>query len=81
MYYVYILQWSQCYYVWQTNNIERRYNQHISWKVQSTSYMWSLQLIWYFTKQTRSEAMKLEKMIKRNWHIQHWINHQTFIKV
>ena len=41
--------------------------------------MWNLELIWYFEKETKTEAIKLEKMIKRNWHIDHRIIHKTFV--
>jgi hypothetical protein len=34
----------------------------------------------FFPKETKTEAIKLEKMIKRNGHIQYWLHHPTFVK-
>ena len=35
----------------------------------------------YFTKETKTEAIKLEKMIRRDGHIQYWLCHPTFTAV
>ena len=78
MYYVYILKWSEKYYIWYTEDIEKRLIKHKKWHTQTTRNMWNLNLIWYFTKETKTEATKLEKIIKRDWHVEHWIKHETF---
>ena len=79
MYYVYILKWEK-YYIWYTSNIEQRLLRHKLWLCITTKRLKIHKLIWYFEKDTKTEAMKLEKMIKKNWHIKHWINHTSFIK-
>lgn len=79
-YYVYIIQWETNHYIWYTSDLENRFKQHQNWEVQTTSKMWKLNLLWYFVKDNKTEALKLERMIKRNGHIQYWISHPTFVK-
>ncbi len=79
MYYVYILKTDKKHYIGHTNNIIRRLQEHTSHKNISTKHYNSIQLIWYFEKGTRQEAMILESKIKKNGHIDHRINHPTFI--
>lgn len=79
MFYVYILKWNKKHYIWYTNNLERRVNEHKRWQTTSTKQIKTYLLVWYFIKNTRSEAIKLENIIKRNWHIKNWINHNTFV--
>lgn len=81
MYYIYILKWDKKHYIWYTSDIEKRLLKHKKSWTKTTRIMWRLDLIWYFIKETKTEAIKLEKMIKRDWHIEHWINHQTFVKM
>lgn len=79
MYYVYIL-WSETrHYIWSTQDIHRRIEEHKRWQTISTKHYKNILLLWYFTKNTKEEALKLEKMIKKNWHIDHRIHHSTFI--
>lgn len=80
MFYVYILQWAKNYYIGYTSNLKLRYEQHLSWTTPTTSKMKDLHIVGYFEKQTKTEAIKLERMIKRNGHIDHRISHPTFIK-
>ncbi|EKD24998.1 MAG: hypothetical protein ACD_80C00131G0001 [uncultured bacterium (gcode 4)] len=80
MYYVYILKWDIKYYIWYTNDLEKRFAEHIGWLTPTTKKMWTLYIIWYFIKKTKTEAIKLERMIKKNGHIDHWINHETFVQ-
>ena len=80
MYYVYILKWDK-YYVWYTWNLEYRMFQHFHWLCKTTKKINVTKLVWYFQKDTKQEALKLEKMIKRDWHIEHRINHETFILI
>lgn len=79
MYYVYILWSDQRHYIWCTEDIDRRIEEHKRWQTASTKNYKNIILLWYFIKDSKQEASKLEKMIKKNWHIQHWINHPTFI--
>lgn len=81
MYYVYILKWDINHYIWYTDNVLKRFSQHQNWFTFTTRNMWNLVLLWYFEKQTKTEAIKLEKMIKRNGHIDHRITHPTFVKI
>ena len=78
MYYVYILKWDK-YYIWYTFDIERRIERHILWWCKTTKKLKVYELVWYFEKEAKSDAMKLEKIIKKNWHTEHWINHESFI--
>ena len=80
MHYVYILKGNR-YYVWYTSDLEKRLKKHVDWRCETTKRTKPYELIWYFEKDTKQEAMKLEKMIKKNWHIDYWINHNTFVKV
>jgi predicted GIY-YIG superfamily endonuclease len=79
MFYVYILWSDTKHYIWVTNDLGRRIEEHKRWQNKTTSKLLNVFLIWHFEKQTKSEAMKLEKIIKKNGHIQHWITHNTFI--
>ena len=81
MYYVYILQGDNKHYIWSTKDIVNRLEKHRRGHTQTTKSMGHLHLIWYFEKQTKSEALHLEKMIKKDGHILHWLNHSTFIHV
>ena len=80
MYYVYILKWEN-YYVGYTWNLKYRMFQHLNWLCKTTKKINVTELVWYFQKDTKEEALKLEKMIKRDWHIDYWINHETFVSV
>ena len=81
MFYVYILQWEYWkYYIWYTANIEERLSQHRNGNTPTTSKMWTLSLIWYFIKETKTEAIRLERMIKKNGHTTYRIDHETFIR-
>jgi putative endonuclease len=80
MYYVYILWSDTRHYIWITEDIARRLEEHQNGKNKSTKSYSNIFLIGYFIKETRSEAHRLEKMIKKNGHINHWIDHSTFIK-
>ena len=80
MYYVYILKWDK-YYIGYTWNLEHRMFQHFNWLCKTTEKLNVVKLVWYFQKDTKEDALKLEKMIKRDWHIEHRINHKTFILI
>jgi predicted GIY-YIG superfamily endonuclease len=81
MYFVYILQGKTKHYIGYTNNLKRRLAEHKRWWTETTKHMKDFVLLWYFEKNTQKEAQKLEKMIKKNWHIHHWIEHITFKKI
>ncbi len=78
MYFVYILKWINRHYIGYTNDLKRRLAEHKRWDTITTKVLWAKTLLWYFEKETKEEAQKLEKMIKRDGHIQHWIDHPTF---
>ncbi len=81
MYYVYVLKWLKKHYIGYTNNLQRRLSEHKRWDTITTTLLWTNTLIWYFEKENKEEAQRLEKIIKTDGHIQHWINHETFIKL
>ncbi len=80
MYFVYILQGKTKHCIGYTNNLKRRLAEHKRWWTTTTRIMKEYILLWYFEKETKEEAQKLEKIIKRDGHIQHRIEHSTFIK-
>jgi predicted GIY-YIG superfamily endonuclease len=80
MYFVYVLKWKDKHYIWYTNDLQRRLAEHRRWWCETTKQVKDLTLLWYFKKETESEAQKLEKIIKRDWHIQHRLQHPTFIQ-
>ena len=80
MYYVYILRGNR-YYIWYTSDLEKRLQRHIDWWCKTTKRIKPYELVWYFKKDSKYEAIKLENMIKKNWHIDHWITQKSFIQV
>lgn len=66
MYYVYILksELNGSFYKGITDNVERRLLEHNSGKEKSTKRYQPWKLVWYTSKNTRSEAVILEKKIK-----------------
>ncbi len=80
MYYVYILRWNK-YYVWYTSDIDERIKSHLNWFCKTTKKLKIEELVWYFEKENKTEAIKLENIIKRNWHIEYRINHRSFVKI
>ena len=66
MYYVYVLQSKKDgnYYIGQTNNINKRLNQHFYGKVLSTKNRRPLRVIGYKSYETRSESMWAEHKLK-----------------
>ena len=80
MYYVYILKWEKRHYIGYTASLERRMWEHRRKEVRTSKIIKVDKLLWYFEKETKEEAKKLEKMIKKNGHIKHWLEHKTFKK-
>jgi predicted GIY-YIG superfamily endonuclease len=81
MYYVYILKWNNRHYVWYTNDLKRRLGEHRRWSTITTRILKTNTLVGYFEKETEKDAQNLERIIKKDWHIQHRINHTTFKKI
>jgi len=73
MYYVYVLKSESTgnWYTGQTNNLERRIEEHNERKHRYTSNKGPWKLFYHEEVQTRAEAMKREKYFKsgqgRNW--------------
>ena len=67
MFFTYILfsQVKQEYYVGHTNSIEIRFEKHNLGEVTSTKHAKPWSLVTTFEFKTRSEAMRLEKKIKK----------------
>jgi putative endonuclease len=67
MYYVYILYSKEFdkYYIGQTNNIELRIKRHNSGEIKSTKHYIPWELKYYEEFESRSEAMKREKYLKK----------------
>lgn len=80
MYYVYVLQWEDIHYVWITNNLSRRLEEHKRSKKFIITKLGNFCLLWYFEKPSLILARELEKKIKKNGHIDFWINHVSFIR-
>jgi len=66
-YYVYILRsiTTEKYYVGQTYNVEKRAREHNEGLVRSTKSGKPWKLIWTRETDSRSEAMKIERTIKK----------------
>ena len=66
MYYVYIIESieSKRFYIGQTNNIEKRVERHNKGRNLSTKAYRPWELKWWNVYETRSEAIKVEKIIK-----------------
>ncbi len=69
---VYILYWSR-YYIWSTNNIDRRLKQHHRWHTHSTKRIWDRTLVKVITCKDKEEARSLEMKIKKSWHIDRYV--------
>ena len=81
MYYVYIIKWNT-YYVWVTNNLERRFKEHRNKQSYFTKRIWdNIKMLGYFEFENKIDAMKLEKEIKRSWHIKRYLDRNLFIRV
>ncbi|MEW6087131.1 MAG: GIY-YIG nuclease family protein [bacterium] len=66
MWFVYILECkNKSLYTGVTNNIERRFKEHLNKKAHYTSYNAPVKLAYKETYQTRSKALKREAQIKR----------------
>ena len=65
-YFVYILYSpsTDSYYKGQTSNLEERLSIHNSGYEKATKYGAPWQLVWSATKETRGEALKLERKLK-----------------
>jgi putative endonuclease len=65
-YFVYILQSSlnDSFYKGSTDDLSRRFFEHNSGKATSTSRYCPWYLVWYTTKENRSEALLLERKLK-----------------
>jgi len=79
MYYVYIVKWEK-YYCGYTNDIEKRINQHKNWETYTTQRIWEFKLLGFFICKTKNEAIKIERKIKKSWHIERFLSYEEFIK-
>ncbi len=82
MYYTYILLGSTWkYYVWYTQDIERRLGEHTKvGNKRFTGKIGDISLLWYFEFSEKSEALDKEKQIKQSGHISRYITHENFVK-
>lgn len=72
-YFVYILKWKK-YYVWYTSDVEKRLLEHKRWTSKTTKELWEWDLIKVIECESKTDAIKLERKIKRWGHIERWIN-------
>jgi predicted GIY-YIG superfamily endonuclease len=63
---VYMLSWKK-HYIWSTNNLVRRYKEHLKWEY-SSKRIGEWQLLGYIPCETLKEARKIEKQIKKSGH-------------
>ncbi|MDP2090784.1 MAG: GIY-YIG nuclease family protein [Candidatus Gracilibacteria bacterium] len=81
MFFVYIIYGSNGkYYVGYTGNIERRLKEHSRGNTKSTKSMGEKILLGYFQINNKTEAIILEKQIKRSGHISRYLENVDFIK-
>jgi predicted GIY-YIG superfamily endonuclease len=79
MYYVYILRWNK-YYVWCTNNLSRRIEEHKRGNDYFTRRIGKdIVLVWWFEYKEKNDALALETKIKKSWHIERWLNKENFV--
>ena len=66
MYYVYILQSQKkgIFYRGVSNNLTRRFEEHNNGFEKATKAYKPWNLVWFTTKETKSDALKLEKKLK-----------------
>ncbi len=66
MWYVYILQFENWkYYIWSTNNLERRLYEHRTWHTLSIRSLWTFVLVKSFVFDAIVDARKVEYYIKK----------------
>jgi len=65
---VYILKWKK-YYVWYTWDLEKRLREHRKWTTKTTREIWDWELMRFIECTTKSEAISLERKIKRSKYI------------
>jgi len=64
--FVYILKLKDGkYYIWSTNNLERRTQQHMNGKALATKYMKPIELLYYKEYTTVHEARSVEYHLKK----------------
>ncbi len=79
MYYVYILKWNK-HYVWCTNNLPRRVNEHKRGNDYFTKRIWkNIKLLWRFEYKDKNDALAFEVKIKKSGHIERWAKEKNFI--
>ncbi len=70
---VYILKGKR-YYVWYTWNLKLRLEDHKKWTTKTTRELWDWEFVKFIECRNKTEAIKLEKNIKRWWHIERWVS-------
>jgi len=79
MYYVYILRWTK-YYVWCTNCLSRRLEEHKRGNDYFTKRIWdNVVLVGWFECKDKKDALALERKIKKSWHIERWLQEKNFV--
>lgn len=68
---VYILKWKR-YYVWYTGDLDKRLKEHKKWTTKTTKDLWNWEMVRFIKCNNKTEAIKLERKIKRWWHIERW---------
>ena len=69
---VYILKWKR-YYVGYTWDLEKRLKEHKRWTTKTTRELWDWKLINFIECESKSEAISLERKIKKSWHIERYV--------
>ncbi|HRX64091.1 MAG TPA: GIY-YIG nuclease family protein [Candidatus Absconditabacterales bacterium] len=70
---VYILKGTR-YYVGYTGNLELRLKEHNKGTTKTTRDLGDWQFVKFIECKNKTEAIKLERKIKRGGHIERWIN-------
>ena len=69
---VYILKWKR-YYVGYTWDLGKRLIEHRKWTTKTTRELWDWELVKFIECKTKTEAIILEREIKRSWHIERYL--------
>jgi putative endonuclease len=72
-YFVYILKGKR-YYVWYTLDVEKRLLEHRRWTSKTTRELWDWVIVKVIECKSKTDAIKLERKIKRWGHVERWVN-------
>lgn len=67
MFYVYVLRSPKQFYIGSTNDLQRRFKEHLSGKSFATKNKGPWKLVYYEASENEKDARKREKYLKTAW--------------